>query len=178
MASLPKPSSKPETGGSDPQRAAQDDLNAAAVLTPPPGESSSSNTGFSDAPTLIGQPFDSPTLVDVPARSGPPASVQDAATQVDLRRAPGAPSAIQISADQPLLPLGTLLANRYEITAVLGEGGMGAVYKASDRELNRPVALKVIRPELARNQSIVDRFKQELLLAHQQYGLLGHQSLP
>jgi len=167
MASLPKPSSKPETGGSDPQRAAQDDLNAAAVLTPPPGESSSSNTGFSDAPTLIGQPFDSPTLVDVPVRSGPPPSVQDAPTQIDLRRAPGAPSAIQISADQPLLPLGTLLANRYEITAVLGEGGMGAVYKASDRELNRPVALKVIRPELARNQSIVDRFKQELLLAHQ-----------
>jgi tetratricopeptide (TPR) repeat protein/predicted Ser/Thr protein kinase len=59
------------------------------------------------------------------------------------------------------------LANRYEITALLGEGGMGAVYKAKDRELNRPVALKVIRPDLARNQSIVDRFKQELLLAHQ-----------
>jgi len=44
---------------------------------------------------------------------------------------------------------------------------MGAVYKAADRELNRFVALKVIRPELASNPSILARFKQELLLAHQ-----------
>jgi len=41
------------------------------------------------------------------------------------------------------------------------------VYKASDRELDRFVALKVIRPELASNPSILARFKQELLLAHQ-----------
>ena len=46
---------------------------------------------------------------------------------------------------------------------------MGAVYKARDRELNRMVALKVIRPELAGSQAIIDRFKQELLLATQSY---------
>jgi eukaryotic-like serine/threonine-protein kinase len=56
---------------------------------------------------------------------------------------------------------------RYEILQLLGEGGMGAVYKATDHELNRFVALKVIRPELASNPSILARFKQELLLAHQ-----------
>ena len=44
---------------------------------------------------------------------------------------------------------------------------MGAVYKAKDRELNRLVALKVIRPDLAGNYSIIERFKQELILAHQ-----------
>src|ERR1700726_476486 len=44
---------------------------------------------------------------------------------------------------------------------------MGAVYKAKDRGLGRFVALKVIRPELASNSSILARFKQELLLAHQ-----------
>jgi tetratricopeptide (TPR) repeat protein len=42
---------------------------------------------------------------------------------------------------------------------------MGAVYKARDRELDRLVALKVIRPELAGNPSILQRFKQELILA-------------
>src|ERR1035437_1243171 len=44
---------------------------------------------------------------------------------------------------------------------------MGAVYRARDREVNRMVALKVIRPELAGNSSILERFKQELVLSHQ-----------
>ncbi|SPE28735.1 Serine/threonine protein kinase with TPR repeats [Candidatus Sulfotelmatomonas gaucii] len=66
----------------------------------------------------------------------------------------------------PELQPGTILANRYEILSVLGTGGMGSVYKAQDRELDRLVALKVIRPELARNPAIVDRFKQELRLSH------------
>ena len=56
---------------------------------------------------------------------------------------------------------------RYEILQLLGEGGMGAVYKAQDRELDRPVALKLIRPELASSPSILARFKQELLLSRQ-----------
>jgi tetratricopeptide (TPR) repeat protein/predicted Ser/Thr protein kinase len=60
-----------------------------------------------------------------------------------------------------------VLAQRYEITDVLGRGGMGSVYRARDLELDRDVALKVIRPELARNAAIVDRFKSELRLSHQ-----------
>lgn len=63
------------------------------------------------------------------------------------------------------LETGTLLAERYEILKMLGEGGMGAVYKARDRELDRLVALKVVRRELAGHASILQRFKQELILA-------------
>jgi serine/threonine-protein kinase len=66
----------------------------------------------------------------------------------------------------PIQP-GSVLGERYEILKRLGEGGMGAVYKAHDRELERLVALKVIRPELAGNPDILRRFKQELILARQ-----------
>ncbi|HEU5401015.1 MAG TPA: serine/threonine-protein kinase, partial [Terriglobales bacterium] len=67
----------------------------------------------------------------------------------------------------PLFAMGTVLAGRYEILQVLGQGGMGAVYKVYDRELERFVALKTIRPELAGHAEMLARFKQELILARQ-----------
>ena len=65
------------------------------------------------------------------------------------------------------LEIGSVLAGRYQILQLLGRGGMGAVYKARDTELDRVVALKLIRPELARDPEILRRFKQELILARQ-----------
>jgi eukaryotic-like serine/threonine-protein kinase len=63
-----------------------------------------------------------------------------------------------------LLP-GSDLGPRYGIERLLGEGGMGKVYLAQDRELNRKVALKLVRPELANDPRSLERLKQELLLA-------------
>jgi tetratricopeptide (TPR) repeat protein len=68
---------------------------------------------------------------------------------------------------QPILEPGHVLGQRYEILSLLGEGGMGAVYKARDLELNRVIALKTIRREFAGNSSIIERFKQELILSTQ-----------
>lgn len=62
---------------------------------------------------------------------------------------------------------GTILGGRYEITRLLGQGGMGAVYQARDQELERTVALKAIRSDMAAHPEILKRFKQELILARQ-----------
>ncbi len=50
---------------------------------------------------------------------------------------------------------------RYELTDVLGEGGMATVFEATDTKLNRQVAVKVMFPHLARRQEAVARFKRE-----------------
>ncbi|MBT8495332.1 MAG: protein kinase [Deltaproteobacteria bacterium] len=56
---------------------------------------------------------------------------------------------------------GRLIANRFKVTAKLGEGGMGAVYRAEQQPLGRGVALKVLKPELANTPSLVKRFNAE-----------------
>lgn len=65
------------------------------------------------------------------------------------------------------LPIGKLLIGRYEIVARLGQGGMGTVYRVLDHELDRTIALKTIRPDLASNAVALRRLKQETLLARQ-----------
>ncbi|HVR82614.1 MAG TPA: protein kinase, partial [Luteimonas sp.] len=64
-------------------------------------------------------------------------------------------------------PPGTVLAGRFRVEAILGIGGMGVVYRATDLALDVPVALKLLRPELAHREGAFERFRQELLLARQ-----------
>jgi urea transport system substrate-binding protein len=54
---------------------------------------------------------------------------------------------------------------RYRVLGVLGRGGMGTVYKAEHRLLERPVVLKVIRPDLVASTQVVQRFQREARLA-------------
>src|SRR5215469_11903860 len=79
----------------------------------------------------------------------------------------GVPNPVYAAIGATVLEVGTVLGGRYEIQKLLGMGGMGAVYKARDIEVDRTVGLKVIRPDLAGNQAILARFKQELVLARQ-----------
>ena len=114
-----------------------------------------SNSGFVPEP---------PTAID--------AFSHEAATAMDLTPVSGHSAAVSSAKKSAgwsggFLETGTVLGTRYEILQVLGEGGMGAVYKAKDGELDRVIALKVIRPELANNPEILQRFKQELILARQ-----------
>jgi eukaryotic-like serine/threonine-protein kinase len=56
---------------------------------------------------------------------------------------------------------GRVFSNRYEIQREIAQGGMAEVYLAHDQLLNRPVALKALFPEYAREPSFVERFRRE-----------------
>jgi Tol biopolymer transport system component len=64
----------------------------------------------------------------------------------------------------PLAP-GLLLAERFRIVRFLGQGGMGDVYEAQDLEVGEPVALKMLRAEIAQDERAIERFRSELALA-------------
>jgi serine/threonine-protein kinase len=71
-------------------------------------------------------------------------------------------AALTLSSLEP----GTVLGRRYEIRRVLGSGGMGMVFQAHDRDLDEPVALKILRPEIASmDPQILERFKTEIRVA-------------
>ena len=119
------------------------------------------SSGFPEAPT--NSDGEAPTL-PATARTGPNDAAVTLPPETPMHLALNAIAAT--NSGSALRP-GAVLANRYEILKTLGEGGMGAVYKAHDRELERDVALKVIKPELANDPQILQRFKQELILARQ-----------
>ncbi|MGO8971271.1 MAG: protein kinase domain-containing protein [Myxococcaceae bacterium] len=68
-------------------------------------------------------------------------------------------------ADVPPLTPGELLGERFTILRFIAQGGMGAVYEASDVKLRSGVALKVIRGRIATDMTAMERFRREVLLA-------------
>lgn len=102
-----------------------------------------------------------------PATDGRPSpSAGEEAAGTRLRPSAAAPTETGLVPHRPLQP-GTLLGGRYRILQLLGIGGMGMVYRAHDAELEIVVALKTLRPERADRRDLIERFRQEIILARQ-----------
>jgi serine/threonine-protein kinase len=57
--------------------------------------------------------------------------------------------------------VGRILGDRYRLIELLGEGGMATIYRAHDRQLDRDVAVKLLRPQYGRDAGFIARFRQE-----------------
>src|SRR5258707_12680930 len=69
--------------------------------------------------------------------------------------------------------VGDLFSDRYAIERLIARGGMAEVFLARDQSLNRPVAVKILFPEFARDPSFVERFRREA----QHAALLHHPNI-
>jgi serine/threonine-protein kinase len=57
--------------------------------------------------------------------------------------------------------IGTVLGGRYRLVELLGQGGMATIYRARDNQLERDVAVKVLRPEYGTDPDFIERFRHE-----------------
>src|SRR5262245_12259730 len=69
------------------------------------------------------------------------------------------------SAMTGVLPEGLEIGRRYRVVKLLGRGGMGSVYRVYDKDLDRDVALKLIRSDIAEDPETLGRFKREIQLS-------------
>jgi serine/threonine-protein kinase len=76
-----------------------------------------------------------------------------------------------VDPDDPLI--GTVLAGRYLVERRIGEGGMGLVYAGFHRDIDKRVAIKVLRDDLSRRPEVVARFRQEAKSASR----IGHEHI-
>jgi serine/threonine protein kinase/Tfp pilus assembly protein PilF len=70
-----------------------------------------------------------------------------------------------IEAPKVELSTGSTFAGRYQIIEELGKGGMGKVYKVHDTKIQEKIALKLIKPDIAKDKKTIERFNNELRLA-------------
>ena len=78
---------------------------------------------------------------------------------------PGARPRTAMTTQELDLRLADTIGSRYRIERLLGRGGMGVVFLAHDLALDRPVAIKVLPPEVAHDENLVKRFEHEARIA-------------
>ena len=126
-------------------------------------------------PSTGNRPPSATVLLDgQPARSGPlvdGSRLQLGALVVTVVRRPvsGLPSFPSAPPEPPdaLLPAGTVLGERYRIEEVIGQGGMGTVYRAQHLTLGKPFAVKVLKGMHSARPDFVARFQREAVAASQ-----------
>jgi serine/threonine protein kinase len=89
----------------------------------------------------------------------------DPTVSAELSEPDGPVKIVQKDAPKAVLSDGELVAGRYRVVKLLARGGMGEVYQAEDQELREPVALKIIRSEIANDDRTIKRFRREVQLA-------------
>ena len=93
--------------------------------------------------------------------------IRSPASQVPTAFSSSAGTPLSSSSEEGRFVPGTLLGDRYRIVSLLGVGGMGEVYRATDLRLNQQVALKFLPQEVARDPKFLARFHNEVRIARQ-----------
>ncbi len=147
----------------------------AAFRKPRPAAEADSSETFPSLPELPPVPARPRKPVDTPMGVQPaiprasnmatvatPATKEAPADQVGPR-----PLGLRPIADVFTLPAGFVVGGRYRVEAPLGRGGMAAVYRAHDSEIDERIAIKIFAPTGRDDEAQISRFKQELSLARQ-----------
>jgi len=108
------------------------------------------------------------------------ATIPRAGGQLGAARPAGAPDRSILGRVPPVAPqtsangmIGRVIGERYGVTALIGEGGMGEVYEAKHLAIGRLVAIKVLNPNRAQEQEAISRLRHEARVA----GTLGHPNI-
>ena len=139
---------------------------AGAQSAPPPATRPARAGGPAPPPPAVAGAQPSPAARGRPARAAPSAAARHTRAAASARpcRPRPAAAARRRRPTPDALPLGTVFAG-CRVEEVIGLGDMGVVYRADELALQRPVALKVIRPEHSEEARFRERFRRESMVA-------------